>query len=1240
MNMHRNKTGPILPVVLTALTLLFGVSLVAEEVSDFDALLRNALESQKKESSSPQTTKKSPAPLTPAAPKQTMQLPPKTDTAAGWVAVESNSTEKPTVSSFAVADSRNSTKPTTSSGASVWDAVPETVPTKVAAVEPKKTNTGKEAPTVSKETLPVPVASAWDNALTATDTAKKEEKTSNPSKSESDKEKSADKSIGDAIVKSTKKSAEKQPIEKQLVEKQPAEKQVVEKQPIEKQLVEKQPVETQLVEKQPIEKQLVEKQPIEKQEEKVSNWDAIPITASPSTDSDEPKTEIAKKEDAKADLFVADAETDAKKVVEPKKADKPAEKSDEKETAKVEPKKADKPAEKSDEKETAKVEPDKVEPKKEETKKSDAMSATLKKLEEDKEDLAATPAEADGKSKDSAATPADADGKSKDLAGTPATADGKSKDSAATPATADGKSKDLAGTPADADGKSKDLAGTPDKDSKTASKEKDTKKEIVEKTKPSSPSVVVVQPKPRPKTPDFDSDETTIDKKSLVDADRVGDPNAADKIRLMYNEIMEGLKVRSMTGKYEMWKNYARTTLRGTSGTNTGSEIDGRYRLSWYQRLYDDPIRSVIDVEDFSRQLHDALCGDHRCYAEALTMIRKKLDVPERNADGVEFLSCATPYDALNEVKRCLLEAQMHHARALSTLTMAEQNELAENLVPTFSGSGCVNGHTIPNRTYGRRLADTLRKTDRTGFHDAAEALVPLTNKSLLALLDLLPEDAFPTFMLNGQRVQRFSTSAGDIIIGGRENNMYDLDSPEMRDVVCVIDLGGNDTYREGTCDLSRPVLAILDLHGSDTFTGSKPGIQGGSVLGVSIVVNAEGNNTYSASDVAQGSTIGGAGMLFNLDENGNDSFKAVRRAQGHALGGLGVLVDRGGNDKFRAALWAQGFGAPGGFGVLENVKGNDTYYCGGLWIDSYPEHPGYDGWGQGIGAGIRQVANGGIGVILDGAGDDLYEVDYFGHGGGYWLGVGFARDFGGSDRRMGTTLTAYDGSPRREAQWTRFSNGFGCHYSLGYLFDDGGDDYYGGRIMGGGMAWDLSIGFLCDFDGNDKFDATGGMTQGVGAEGSIGVLYCYGGDDVFNGRNQAYANGNITYHAPSNCGSNFSFLINYGGQNKYGCGARPRSYTQRGTAGGYLIDRPTQDEAVEEEAAFQKLVEERQKQIEDFEAAQEKLKEELKAKGRRYYPPRNRPLPISPNQRQSIGAVPSFGETSAKTGANESTVK
>jgi hypothetical protein len=198
--------------------------------------------------------------------------------------------------------------------------------------------------------------------------------------------------------------------------------------------------------------------------------------------------------------------------------------------------------------------------------------------------------------------------------------------------------------------------------------------------------------------------------------------------------------------------------------------------------------------------------------------------------------------------------------------------------------------------------------------------------------------------------------------------------------------------------------------------------------------------------------------------------------------------------------------------------------------------------------------------VILDNGGENTYEFDYLSQGGGYWCGLGFARDFGGNTKRL-ITRTAYDGGPRTQPSFQRFGCGWGCHYALGFLFDDSGDDVYEGTIMGSGMAWDCSMGVLCDFGGNDRYEAAGGLTQGCGAQAGLGILFDYKGDDVYLGYGQGYAPPSISYHDVPQCGGNFSFLIDYGGNDTYGCGAQNNMCIQRGGPGGFLVDRPGRDE-------------------------------------------------------------------------------
>jgi len=46
-------------------------------------------------------------------------------------------------------------------------------------------------------------------------------------------------------------------------------------------------------------------------------------------------------------------------------------------------------------------------------------------------------------------------------------------------------------------------------------------------------------------------------------------------------------------------------------------------------------------------------------------------------------------------------------------------------------------------------------------------------------------------------------------------------------------------------------------------------------------------------------------------------------------------------------------------------------------------------------------------------------------------------------------------------------------------------------------------------------------------------------------------------------CGGNFSFVVEYGGTDKYGSRyARNNAYLRRGASGGFLIDRPSETDA------------------------------------------------------------------------------
>ncbi len=662
-----------------------------------------------------------------------------------------------------------------------------------------------------------------------------------------------------------------------------------------------------------------------------------------------------------------------------------------------------------------------------------------------------------------------------------------------------------------------------------------------------------------------------IESKNKTSLAHVGYENAESALKEMTSDIFKGLNTRRMTPVYQQWKRYNASVRARSNSFNTGTELNNRCRLNWYQQLYQDPLASVEETEAYSRVIFGLYSGNMNMVLRAIRDTRVRMDLSSSNMPKT-VPNVNSPEEAVQLLVQALEKAFECWQEAVKPLSETELRILNVELESVF-GTQFIHGHTLSNVGRAKYLIDLMEKMDRSKIYDAVEVLLPVFDSSVLAQLAKISPDTYESYTYNGAVVQRIPTKAGDIIIGGRENNRWEPDN--ITNLACIIDLGGSDTYLDGVCNLSRPILLMIDLgEGNDTYRGTKTGIQGGSIAGVSILYNEQGKNTYNAKYVAQGSSLGGAGILFG--GLGDDKYDCFLRGQGSALCGLGLLVDHGGNDDYHSAMLSQGLGNPGGAGILVDVSGEDHYYVGGYYPDSYEEHPGYDGWGQGIGAGIRQVACGGLGVILDGGGDDVYEFDYFAHGGGYWMGVGIARDFGGNDKRLGATLKAYNGGQRTEARWQRFSNGFGCHYAVGYLFDDSGNDFYDGTIMGLGMGWDLGAGFLIDFDGDDVYAAMGGLTQGVGAEGSIGVLLDYRGNDTYKGRNQGNASSRLTYHSPMDCGSNFSFVVDHGGNDIYGSRVQNNAMNQSGTAGGFIIDRPTSEELALAEA--QKLEDEKEK--------------------------------------------------------------
>jgi HEAT repeat protein len=325
-------------------------------------------------------------------------------------------------------------------------------------------------------------------------------------------------------------------------------------------------------------------------------------------------------------------------------------------------------------------------------------------------------------------------------------------------------------------------------------------------------------------------------------------------------------------------------------------------------------------------------------------------------------------------------------------------------------------------------------------------------------------------------------TSVGPVVVGGTSPNTY------HGCFALIVDLGGDDTY-----DLfhQREVSfrVIIDYDGSDSYRSSETCTVAGAIMGTSVIMDFAGDDTYRASGTSLGAGICGAGVLF--DKAGNDSYTSEEFSQGAGFLGLGILHDASGHDTYTAGWQSQAFGYVMGSGLLLESGGNDTYYTRMAQTDilRYDDH--YLTLSQGCAFGSRPDYSGGIGLLIDSRGNDLYSSDIFGQGVAYWFAVGAIVDRQGHD-----TYCSY-----------QYAQGAGIHLAFGLLVDENGDDSYQSKGVSHGCGHDLSLGLLADFSGNDSYTATD-LSQGAGNANGTGILYDADGTDSYASKSTVNVNG------------------------------------------------------------------------------------------------------------------------------------
>lgn len=331
----------------------------------------------------------------------------------------------------------------------------------------------------------------------------------------------------------------------------------------------------------------------------------------------------------------------------------------------------------------------------------------------------------------------------------------------------------------------------------------------------------------------------------------------------------------------------------------------------------------------------------------------------------------------------------------------------------------------------------------------------------------------------------RVDTPHGQVVLGAKGRTEHGAEPPLL-----LIDVSGNDRYLPGSAfgRGSRPFVAVIDLRGKDVYLSSRELAGcGAGIGGIGVIVDLSGDDEYLADSLGAGFAMFGAGVIH--DKRGNDRYVGDELCQAVGLCGVGMILDEKGDDRYELFYRGQGFGMPRGAGLLVDLEGDDTY----LARDDELKNPSPQtaehnaSMAQGVGCGVRDDENkvyiaGGLGLLVDHAGDDLYKGAVFAQAIGYWYGVGMLFDLSGNDRY--------------EAVY--YGQSASAHFALSYLHDrEGNDDYKTSLSQSLGNGRDLSISVFRDEQGNDCYFAPD-RSLGCGDLNGTGLFIDAGGKDAY----------------------------------------------------------------------------------------------------------------------------------------------
>lgn len=448
--------------------------------------------------------------------------------------------------------------------------------------------------------------------------------------------------------------------------------------------------------------------------------------------------------------------------------------------------------------------------------------------------------------------------------------------------------------------------------------------------------------------------------------------------------------------------------------------------------------------------------------------------------------------------------AERERAAAFAGLDAASVEALRAQMVAIFDVLRVTN-HLEDLLPEDRKIFDQViaglgaaGKVKRARLLQAALELAPLADPGYLAQLakDLAKAPVAKGLehpASGGSLVAVKDCAAGPIVVAGRRSNRHAGTGAAL-----ILDLGGDDVYDAGCARVApgaeRGLSLVIDLAGDDRYqAGEARFSQACALCGVAMLIDRKGKDRYAGARSAQGVGAFGVGTLVDLE--GDDTYAARTLSQGLGLLGVGLLLDRAGDDRLTGAHFCAGVGLPMGVGALIDLAGDDVRDVSGQHARP-PEGSWYDTAGQwqgaclGFGMGLRGMdgavrcfAPGGVGLVVDGGGDDEVKAGEFAVGCGYFYGVGLYVDHAGDDRYHSA----------------RYGTGIGVHQAVGCFLELAGDDRYSTEAGPHcGACWDMGVAWFVDLAGKDSYTSKGGLLLGVATITSFAAFLDADGKDSY----------------------------------------------------------------------------------------------------------------------------------------------